>query len=127
MSESDVLDRAALADLRAMTGGDPAFLAELIDTYVADTPQQLATIRQALEARDAEAVRRAAHSLKSNSATFGAAALAELGAQLEARGKAGELAGADELVDHGVLGHQDQRTRQLARIQVPGGRRRTPG
>src|SRR5919199_3327777 len=98
MAEPDVLDRAALADLLAMTGGDPTFLAELIDTYVADTPQQLAAIRRALEVGDAEAVRRAAHSLKSNSATFGAAALAALGAQLEARGKAGALAGTDELV-----------------------------
>ena len=98
MAEPDVLDRAALADLLAMTGGDPAFLAELVDTYVADTPQQLATIRQSLESGDAEAVRRAAHSLKSNSATFGAATLAELGAQIEARGKGGELAGTDELV-----------------------------
>ena len=98
MSEADTLDQAALADLRAMTGDDPAFLAELIDTYVSDTPEQLATIRRALESGDAEAVRRAAHSLKSNSATFGAATLAGLGAQIEARGKAGELAGADELV-----------------------------
>jgi two-component system, sensor histidine kinase and response regulator len=98
MSEADTLDQATLADLRAMTGDDPAFLAELIDTYVADTPPQLATIRQALDIGDAEAVRRAAHSLKSNSATFGAATLAGLAGQIEARGKAGELAGTDELV-----------------------------
>ncbi len=98
MAESDVLDRAALADLLAMTGGDPAFLAELIDTYVADTPQQLATIRQSLESGDAEAVRRAAHSLKSNSATFGATALARLCQELEERAKRGALNDAAELV-----------------------------
>jgi HPt (histidine-containing phosphotransfer) domain-containing protein len=119
MSEADTLDQAALADLRAMTGDDPAFLAELIDTYVADTPQQLATIRRALDTGDAEAVRRAAHSLKSNSATFGAAALAGLGAQLEARGKAGELAGMDELVARAEAEY-DLVKRALRALQVAG-------
>ena len=119
MSEADTLDQAALADLRAMTGDDPAFLAELIDTYVADTPQQLATIRHALDTGDAEAVRRAAHSLKSNSATFGAATLAELGAQLEARGKAGELAGTDEMVARADAEY-DLVKRALRALQVAG-------
>jgi two-component system, sensor histidine kinase and response regulator len=119
MAEPDVLDRAALADLLAMTGGDAAFLAELIDTYVADTPQQLATIRQSLESGDAEAVRRAAHSLKSNSATFGAATLAETGAQIEARGKTGELAGTGELVARADAEY-DRVRRALRALQAAG-------
>ncbi len=98
MSEPEILDRAALADLRAMTGDDPAFLGELIDTYVADMPQQLAAIRRALEVGDAEAVRRAAHSLKSNSATFGALGLSQLCRELEERGRTGSLDGAADLV-----------------------------
>ncbi len=123
MSEADTLDQAALADLRAMTGDDPAFLGELIDTYVADMPQQLAAIRRALEVGDAEAVRRAAHSLKSNSATFGAATLAELGAQIEARGKGGELAGTDELVARAdaEYGRVRRALRSLQAAGEPGG------
>ena len=119
MAEPEILDRAALAELRAMTGDDPAFLGELIDTYVADTPQQLATIRHALDTGDAEAVRRAAHSLKSNSATFGAATLAGLGAQLEARGKDGELAGIEELVTRADAEY-DRVRRALRALQAAG-------
>jgi HPt (histidine-containing phosphotransfer) domain-containing protein len=37
-------------------------------------------------------VRRAAHTLKSNAATFGASALAELCAELEAQAREGDLA-----------------------------------
>ena len=98
MAAQDVLDEAALEDLLEMTGGDPAFLAEMIDTYVADAGELLATTRQALAAGDAQAVRRAAHSLKSNSATFGATALAGLCQDLEERGKTGALDGAAALV-----------------------------
>ena len=97
-SADDVVDDAALEALPEMTGGDPAFLAELIDTYVADAGELLATTRQALAAGDAPAVRRAAHSLKLNCATFGATALAGLCQDLEERGKTGALAGAAELV-----------------------------
>ena len=43
-------------------------------------------------------LRRAAHSLKSNSADFGAQALSEMCRELEAKGKAGTLDGAQALV-----------------------------
>jgi HPt (histidine-containing phosphotransfer) domain-containing protein len=47
-----------------------------------------------------EELRRAAHSLKSNSATFGAMTLADTCRQIEERGKAGELdAGVSSLIE----------------------------
>jgi HPt (histidine-containing phosphotransfer) domain-containing protein len=98
MARPDVLDGAALDALTEMTGGDPAFLAELIDTYLADAKELRATMRQALAAGDAPELRRAAHSLKSNSATFGAATLAGLCHDLEERGKSGALDGAADLL-----------------------------
>ena len=92
------IDPAALETLLETTGGDPAFLAELIDSYVDDTPRLLGAIRRAVDAGDGEELRRAAHTLKSNSATFGALTLAALCRDLEGRGKAGMLDGAAEQV-----------------------------
>jgi HPt (histidine-containing phosphotransfer) domain-containing protein len=93
-----VLDPAAIDSMREMVGGDDEFLADLIDTFLKDAPQMLADIRQALETGDAETLRRIAHSLKSNSDSFGAMALGELCRELERMGKANALEGADELI-----------------------------
>jgi HPt (histidine-containing phosphotransfer) domain-containing protein len=92
-----VLDPAALENLREMMGGD-AELSELIDTFLEDAPQLLADMHQAVEQGDAAGLRLAAHSLKSNSADFGAMALSNLCRELEGMGKAGKLDGAAGLV-----------------------------
>jgi HPt (histidine-containing phosphotransfer) domain-containing protein len=93
--EGGVLDPEALAQLRERVG-DRAFVLELVDTFLGDAPALLETLRGALE--DAERLRRAAHTLKSNGRVFGAKRLAELCQELEAKAKAGSLAGAAELV-----------------------------
>jgi two-component system, sensor histidine kinase and response regulator len=98
MTDTNSLNPEALATMLAMVGGDNAFLAEMIDTYLADSPQQLAEIEQALAANDAPRLRRAAHSLKSNSDNFGATNLADLARKLEALGKQGSLDGAAALL-----------------------------
>jgi len=90
------LDPAALARLREMAGDDEAFLSEMIDTFLADAPGMLAEMRGALERGDAATLRRAAHSLKSNSRDFGAQELSALCLELETMGKAGALEGAAE-------------------------------
>jgi CheY-like chemotaxis protein/HPt (histidine-containing phosphotransfer) domain-containing protein len=91
------LDAAALDSLREL-GGD-AFLTEVIDTFCADAPTLLATLRSALDAGDGAELRRAAHTLKSNGSTLGAETFAELCRTLEHRAKSGELTGAMVLVD----------------------------
>lgn len=98
MAGRDVLDADALGNLREMTGDDPAFLAELIDTYVVDAGRLLASMRHAVLAGDAPGLRRAAHSLKSNSATLGATELAALCRVLEEQAKSGAMDGADDLL-----------------------------
>jgi HPt (histidine-containing phosphotransfer) domain-containing protein len=94
----EVLDLSALDRLRRMVGGDEAFLAELIQTFLEDGPQELARMRQALESQDATLLRRSAHSLKSNSAEFGARTLQKMCKQLEKMGKQGVFDGAAERV-----------------------------
>ena len=85
------LDQAALEELRAL-GGDE-FLAELVDTFLADAPALLSGLRST----DVDEVRRSAHTLKSNGLTLGAAGFAAMCAELEQRARAGDLTGADEL------------------------------
>jgi HPt (histidine-containing phosphotransfer) domain-containing protein len=54
--------------------------------------RRLGSCAAGLDAGDGDAVRRAAHTLKSNAATFGATALTELCAELEAQARNGDLA-----------------------------------
>jgi HPt (histidine-containing phosphotransfer) domain-containing protein len=92
MREPATIDEHAFSELKESVGAD--FIGELIDTFLADGPRMLSEMRQALAAGDAEAFRRAAHTLKSNSATFGALTLSALAKELEMMGKAGALEGA---------------------------------
>ncbi|HNS50841.1 MAG TPA: Hpt domain-containing protein [Anaerolineae bacterium] len=93
MDERDVIDRAVLDSLLDSVGGDREFLVELLQVYFDDAPRLLASMRTALAAGSAEEFRRAAHSLKSNSASFGAMSLSRLSKGLEEMGKAGTLDG----------------------------------
>lgn len=94
----EIIDRATLSNLLATIGDDVSFLGDLMDTFFDDTPQLLATIRRSAEAGQAEELRRAAHSLKSNSANFGALALSGMCKELEEIGKSGALANVDGLL-----------------------------
>ncbi len=96
MLQSDVLDRAVLDDLLDSVGGDASFLAELIDTYLADSTGLVAELHRALAAGDTDAFRRAAHTLKSSSASLGAASLSARWKELEMIARGGTLDGAAE-------------------------------
>jgi HPt (histidine-containing phosphotransfer) domain-containing protein len=85
---------SALERLRELAGGDAGFLQEMVETFLADAPGMLVEMRQSLEREDAATLRRSAHSLKSNSADFGARVLYDLCRELEMMGKAGALEGA---------------------------------
>jgi HPt (histidine-containing phosphotransfer) domain-containing protein len=90
------LDASALENLREL-GGD-GFVSEVVETFLADAPTLLSTLRQALENKSADELRRAAHTLKSNGATLGAEQFATLCRELEQRARNGELDDASELV-----------------------------
>jgi two-component system sensor histidine kinase/response regulator len=79
-----------------MAGGDAKFLREMFQAFLADAPAMLAEIGRSLEEGDSATLRRVAHSLKSNSADFGARVLSDLCRDLEMMGKAGTLDGAAE-------------------------------
>jgi two-component system sensor histidine kinase/response regulator len=67
----------------------------MFQTFLAEAPGMLAEMHQALKTGDGATLRRAAHSLKSNSADFGARALSDLCRELETMGKTGTLNGAE--------------------------------
>ncbi len=91
VGETAVLNPHGLANLMKSIGGDPRFLVELIEVYLHDAPVLIARIRQAATHGDAPGVRLAAHSLKANSAEFGATQLANLCQELESMAKSGYL------------------------------------
>jgi two-component system, sensor histidine kinase and response regulator len=97
MADARAIDPKALAVLRELSGDDE-FFAEMIDVFIEDTAGQLATFDSAIARQDASEVRRAAHSLKSNSMNFGASALALLCAEMEARGRDESIGIAGELL-----------------------------
>jgi histidine phosphotransfer protein HptB len=83
-----VIEEATFRELQDAAGAD--FVAELVDTFLEEAPGMLAALRQARAAGDGDAFRRAAHSLKSNSLTFGATALGAAARALELDGIGGE-------------------------------------
>jgi CheY-like chemotaxis protein len=94
-----VLDPKALQRLRAGLGKQAdRMLPGLIDRFYQDAGRLLGQARQASEQRQAEELRRAAHSLKSTSATFGAMALSAAAQELEYLARDGKLAEAVEQI-----------------------------
>jgi HPt (histidine-containing phosphotransfer) domain-containing protein len=90
-----VLDPSALARLQAIAPNAEA-LARLVASFLDNGAVLIAKMAEA--AGDAEALRRYAHTLKSNAASFGATELAQHCAALETRARAGDLAGANDAV-----------------------------
>lgn len=68
-------------DLKESAGAD--FIGELVDAFLDDAPTLIAQMRSALTRQDADTFRRAAHSMKSNAATFGAKELSVRAKELE--------------------------------------------
>jgi HPt (histidine-containing phosphotransfer) domain-containing protein len=71
----------------ARVGGDHQLLAEISRLFVDDAPQHLERIRAAIDARDGESLRRAAHGLKGAAANFDADGVVNAARALEEMGR----------------------------------------
>lgn len=80
-----VLDTEAMEALKEELGHDLELIQELIECYLEDSPQLIQTLQNALQSHDLVTLKRAAHTLKSSSATLGAIAFANLCERLEKR------------------------------------------
>ena len=89
------IDLATFNELQATAGEE--FVTELVGTFVEEAPQILAELRGAQTDGNAERFRRAAHSLKSNSNTFGALKLGVMARDLELGGLIADVALIDAL------------------------------
>lgn len=81
--------------LKEATGAD--FIDELIDAFLEDAPTLITQMRAGLANNDADTFRRAAHSMKSNAATFGAMELFAIAKELETLGREQNLTVDDRL------------------------------
>jgi HPt (histidine-containing phosphotransfer) domain-containing protein len=79
-----VIDSDTFTALGEMAGAE--FVTELVDTFLEEAPRILAELHAAYAKHDDESFRRAAHSLKSNSNTFGAMQLGRVAKTLELEG-----------------------------------------
>ncbi|MCC0179228.1 response regulator [Waterburya agarophytonicola K14] len=90
--EQTTLDVTVLDALRQLAGAKAQeFLTKIINQYLEDTPDRLKAIADALEAKDPEALRKAAHSLRSGSANLGAVIVADCCKNLEDMARRGEV------------------------------------
>jgi len=95
----ELLDPRALERLRAGLGKQAdQMLPGLVDRFYQDAARLLEQAWQALEQGQVDDLRRAAHSLKSTSATFGAMALSAVARNLEVAARDGRLEGAEDRI-----------------------------
>ncbi|MCP4409336.1 MAG: response regulator, partial [Gammaproteobacteria bacterium] len=89
------LDKVALDNIRRLQRpGKPDILQKVIGYYMDSAPRLLENLHESLARKDADALRMAAHSLKSSSANLGAKALAGDCLELETMARNNQLDGA---------------------------------
>jgi HPt (histidine-containing phosphotransfer) domain-containing protein len=96
MSETEAVKLEVYAALVHDVGDDPAFVADIVDNYLASCPQLLDGMREAAATQQPTDMARLAHQLKSSSAWLGADHLAELCREIESSARTGTLEGVSE-------------------------------
>lgn len=90
-----VIEHEILEQLQALMEED---FPDLVRHFLSDADTLIETMRAGIATHDVASVHRAAHSLKSSAASFGAMTLSGLARRLEAQGRAGDLSGVDALI-----------------------------
>lgn len=94
MSDSprSVLDPEVIENLKHLGGDeDPALFRDLVDIFLKETPALIARVEDALSRGDAQALERAAHSLKSSCANLGALTLSAQFKEIELAGRSKDV------------------------------------
>jgi two-component system, sensor histidine kinase and response regulator len=94
--QEPAVDLAAVLD---RIGGDEALLREIVGLYFEDEPRLLDEAATALRSRDADLLRRSAHTLKGAVSNFCAPAAWSAAQALESAGRDGRLDDAGALYD----------------------------
>jgi CheY-like chemotaxis protein/HPt (histidine-containing phosphotransfer) domain-containing protein len=98
-AQAVVLDASRLAEIRSlMTDDDSEFLQNIIEQFISDTGDLIQEMKAALRANDAPALKVAAHTLKSSSASLGATDLSALCKEVQALAADGSVEPAESIV-----------------------------
>jgi len=95
-------------DLRSNCGEDEDLMRELIQIFLAESPQMLEDIRKSWEAKDAVALKQTAHRLKGSLVSLAANPAAHYANTLEQMGHEAKLEGAGK-----VLAELDKKMSEL--------------
>ena len=124
-SAPEAIDLQALGKVRAMLGGSASQLfGELIDIYLNDTAELLATLHAAVARSDATTLRRAAHKLRSGSVFLGATTLAGLCDEVDQLAGTGTPANSTEWVQRTEA--EFARVKASLELERAGGNRSAP-
>lgn len=88
---SACLDLAVLSELRALSQPGEDVLGEVLGLFLGQVPQQLESLRSALEARDRHASHQVAHRLKGSALAMGARQMAAACGLVEQAARDGDL------------------------------------
>jgi DNA-binding response OmpR family regulator len=91
-------DVAGRASLLEGLGKDSSLARRLIDLFLEDSTRLLDDVRRAIASRDAEELRRAAHTLKGSVCNFPASVATNLAQQMERIGAEGDFDAAQDLL-----------------------------
>jgi len=94
-SNLDIFDSSELLD-RVM--GDEELAASIVKIFLADTPNEIAKLQEAIEKGDIKEVADNAHKIKGASAIIGNAALKQVAEDIEFCGKNGDIENATALM-----------------------------
>ena len=97
MDMTAIIDRSVLEEVRTLGGPGEDFLSEVIGVFLAEGPDEIRSVKEALTSSDAAAVHRAAHRLTGSARGVGAGRLATVAAEIERAARAGDL-------DHAAAG-----------------------
>jgi HPt (histidine-containing phosphotransfer) domain-containing protein len=115
--DGEAIDRDALKRLLELLGSDPAELGDLLDDYNEDAPALARRIMDAAEHGDLDALRIAAHTLKSNARDFGALRLSALCAELERASASGNPTDPRRAAEE-ISRAEEEARRALAEIRL---------
>ncbi len=98
MSEENNSKHLETEETLARLGGDRELLGELYAAFAEDVPGKCNDLVAAVQAKDASAIMRRAHSLKGSAAAVGATGCRDLAVQLESKAEANDEGAVQQLI-----------------------------
>ncbi|MCB0191892.1 MAG: response regulator [Anaerolineae bacterium] len=103
INTEQIVDQSILQEFQEAMGEEGSeMVAELIEIFLQETPSILVQLEEGFTNKNPEAIKKAAHALKSSSANVGALALSKLCKELELIGLSGDLTHAAHKLDQAI-------------------------